>query len=398
MARELPAAACIAGDAIVPMYLGAADHPWITRVVDAVEALAERPRREVLERLAPAELGAPPAKLALVIEALRASMRYQTRAAADPREVRLALCSERAQRRGARAQVVESVAARFAVTAAAVEHAMFADISAEQMLTLAEELPAVADLAALANQRLVRAILARSAHVTVELWGNSRAVVRQARLRGLIVSVERAGLGASDLTRMSVSGPLSLFRQTSLYGRALGELVPQLVWCERFSLRAVVPVRDRRLSLQVGSGAALFPARRPRPFDSGLERRFARELARAAPAWRLVREPAPVDVEGALIFPDFEIVHREDPRRRFLLEIVGFWTADYLRKKLDGLRRARLPNLILCIDERRGCDGAELPGGAHVVRYRGNRIDCGEVLRWITANGGCDPRAPICQS
>lgn len=38
-------------------------------------------------------------------------------------------------------------------------------------------------------------------------------------------------------------------------------------------------------------------------------------------------------------------------------EIVGFWTESYLRDKLEQLRAAGLGQLIVCIDERRGCGG-----------------------------------------
>jgi predicted nuclease of restriction endonuclease-like RecB superfamily len=51
-----------------------------------------------------------------------------------------------------------------------------------------------------------------------------------------------------------------------------------------------------------------------------------------------------------LIFPDSALQHRSDPTRRWLLEIAGFWTLDYVTRKLALYRSARLPSLILCID------------------------------------------------
>ena len=63
-----------------------------------------------------------------------------------------------------------------------------------------------------------------------------------------------------------------------------------------------------------------------------------------------------------------------------MLEIVGFWTPDYVRDKLARLRAARLTNLILCIDEERNCTDEELPQNAFVVRYR-RRIDAEKVMR-----------------
>ncbi len=93
-----------------------------------------------------------------------------------------------------------------------------------------------------------------------------------------------------------------------------------------------------------------------------------------------MREPEPVPLGGGrLIFPDFALVNRHRPERRWWLEIVGFWTESYLRDKLEQLRAAGLGQLIVCIDERRGCGDLGLPSGAEVLPFR-TRIDAQRVL------------------
>jgi len=173
-----------------------------------------------------------------------------------------------------------------------------------------------------------------------------------------------------------------LFRHTRLYGRALGELVPLLAWCPRFRLRAECVVQGRRLSLQLGTGDPIFPASAPRRYDSGLEERFAREFRRLAPAWDVIREPEPIAAGDTLVFPDFALRHRSAPGRKWLLEIVGFWTPDYVARKLALYRAAHLSNLILCIDESRNCAEADLPPEALVVWFR-RRVDAAAVLRMV---------------
>lgn len=61
---------------------------------------------------------------------------------------------------------------------------------------------------------------------------------------------------------------------------------------------------------------------------------------------------------------------------------MGFWTADYIARKLARLRAARIPNLILCVDELRNCGDDELPRGAAVVRFR-RRVDASAILEII---------------
>jgi predicted nuclease of restriction endonuclease-like RecB superfamily len=80
------------------------------------------------------------------------------------------------------------------------------------------------------------------------------------------------------------------------------------------------------------------------------------------------------------LFPDFAIHPRHAPGDRWFVEIVGFWTAEYLAAKLDRLRAARIANLVLCIDEDRNVGSRDLPTRTRIVRYR-RRIDPSAVLR-----------------
>ena len=94
--------------------------------------------------------------------------------------------------------------------------------------------------------------------------------------------------------------------------------------------------------------------------------------------------PSPCAPAGTLIFPDFLLRHRLQPRRQVLIEIVGFWTPQYLASKLDKLRQTDTV-CLLCVDEDRACataDLADLPPHLPVVRFR-RRIDAAAVLREV---------------
>lgn len=117
----------------------------------------------------------------------------------------------------------------------------------------------------------------------------------------------------------------------------------------------------------------------PPAFDSRLEERFAEDIGRLAPDWDVVREPEAVRAGQTIIFPDFLLRHRTDVSRRVLIEVLGFWTPEYLRSKLERLRQANLDRIILCIDDSRCCADDQLPPQAAVVRFR-RRIDAAAVL------------------
>jgi predicted nuclease of restriction endonuclease-like RecB superfamily len=50
------------------------------------------------------------------------------------------------------------------------------------------------------------------------------------------------------------------------------------------------------------------------------------------------------------MIPDFRLVHPDG--RNYLLEIIGYWRPEYLRKKFSQVRQANCENLILSIFER----------------------------------------------
>jgi predicted nuclease of restriction endonuclease-like RecB superfamily len=88
------------------------------------------------------------------------------------------------------------------------------------------------------------------------------------------------------------------------------------------------------------------------PFDSELEADFAAEFEAkyggAKRKWELAREDELIVVGDTVMIPDFSFTHRKDGRRA-LLEIVGFWHPEYLRRKLQKVRQAGRSDLILLV-------------------------------------------------
>jgi hypothetical protein len=371
----------VAGAVVVPHFLGEHDHPWLRSLLEEHERFIGRPQRELDARLRePLPGESPPGKRRLAIQVL-AKLRTSLRQTSVPSRRARALVFGEAARTLAPPQIVLStVGASLGVAPELLQDALFGDLPGERLVGAPAQPLSALELALRSNLALVQALLCRATTVRIEVEGNTRILVRHAKWRGLICTVaDRSGPTGATL---ELSGPFALFRHTRLYGRALGELVPLLAWCPRFRLRADCVVHGRRLTLQLGTGDPVFPASAPRRYDSHLEERFAREFRRLAPEWDVIREPEPIIASGTLIFPDFALQHRSDAARRWLLEIVGFWTPDYVARKLALYRSARVSNLILCIDEGRNCAEADVPPGALVVRFR-RRVEAAAVLRVV---------------
>jgi predicted nuclease of restriction endonuclease-like RecB superfamily len=376
---DAPLSYRLVGSTVVPRFLGEADHPWLRTLLEERERFVGRPQREVDARLrAPLMPEGPPGKKQLAVRVLARRGRSTRDAAAPSRQARRLVFAEAVRAPGPRAAILVRVASSLNVRPEELEASLFADLPGERVATGLDPSLSPSELALRANLLLTQTLLSRATQVTLEVEGNARVLVRYAKLRGLICTVSQAPGGLD--TMLEVSGPLALFRRTILYGRALGSLVPHLAWCRRFRLRAACLLQERLVDLHLGTGDPILPADTPRQYDSQIEERFAREFRKLAPDWDVFREPEPIVAGSRLVFPDFALQHRHDTSRRWLLEIVGFWTPDYVRRKLALYREARVPNLILCIDEARACDEGDLPAGAVITRFR-RRVDAVAVRR-----------------
>jgi predicted nuclease of restriction endonuclease-like RecB superfamily len=364
----------IVGGRVLPSFLDARDVPWLRVLCEEIDRFCGLPVRELLERLRqPLPCATPPFKLRPAIALLLPLWKSELDAKVPPDKARETLfCAAAEQTAFDRAQVFATASQALGVAPTDLEGALYADLPGEKLVRAPASVPSPDEIALRINRLILRSLLFHARRVRIKAEGATRPVVRQAKLRGLICMVSDGTPPVLDL-----SGPFTVFRHTLLYGRALGELVQFLPHCAHFKLRAECVLRDQEAILDVQSGDPIFPSEEPKVYDSKLEERFARDLKRAAPDWDLIREPEPVPAGRTLIFPDFLLRHRLCPRRSFFVEILGFWSADYLARKLALLRAAGLNNLILCIDEARG-DDLPLPN-ARVVRFR-RRIDPRLVL------------------
>jgi uncharacterized protein len=395
------------GDELVINYVTERDHVWLRALLDEYIRYAEKKHSELRQRLIePLPVAAPRHKLKIAQQVLERMCSLRERSALPPQEARRAVFTLAAERSTTtiRRHVVREAAAALGVSHEQLEDALFADLASERLLGELPQDLCPARLPEQVNLAMIGGLLARAREVRIVAHGHTRALVRQAKLVGLICVVERvlpkslgsevplgSGLdavteGQLEAVAIHVSGPLALFRHTRIYGRALASLVPRIAWCQRYEVSAQCQLSERGAPLRVTvrSGDPLPAGRELERHDSRLERDFARAFARCAPDWDLIREPEPIAVGRGLIFPDFELRHRHYPERRWYLEIAGFWTREYLTNKLAQLRSAAIDRLLLCIDEKRCCSEHELPDGAKVIRYK-RRIDAEAVLARVEA-------------
>ncbi|WP_159787312.1 DUF790 family protein [Sodalinema gerasimenkoae] len=208
------------------------------------------------------------------------------------------------------------------------------------------------------NLSQVQGIFYRASDITIQAHrnvpGQYKLLFRYLKLFSLMFYIE----GDADCGfTITIDGPTSLFKPSTRYGLAIAKLLPALLHVSRWSLKATLQQRDSRNGRQVQGQFSLdsdcglvshYPA--GKAYDSMLEQSFAERWAKLDTPWELEREVDLIPIPGSVMVPDFRLIHPDG--REVLLEIVGYWRPEYLRKKFSQVRQGSDRPLLLAVSER----------------------------------------------
>jgi hypothetical protein len=229
------------------------------------------------------------------------------------------------------------------------------------------------------NLALAQAVLYDATELRIRVWDHFGTVFSYVKLFGLmhrIYPIDADGQRVASTDRATgyeaiLDGPASLFSQSRKYGIRMANFLPALPLCDRWELVAEILVDEttgetRQLTLDHMDGLDSHYSAGER-FDSDVERTLARKWDRANTEWALVREDDVFDLGAEVMIPDFAIEHPDG--RRAILEIVGFWTPEYLDAKLAKIRDVEADNFVLAVSERLDCASEEFGRAADRVLW-----------------------------
>lgn len=331
-----------------------------------------------------------------------------------------------------RQDVLEAVGEAFGITAEAVEANIWADRESEAVLVEAPEVDP-ADLLRRYNLSLTQTLLFDAVELSFSVSGEFQPIFGHLKYLGLMYDVDE------DLT-VHVTGPASVVSGARTYGTSMAKLLPTITKAEEWRVSADVETEvggePRIYEFEVDSGDAhLFPERSPdgsaEAFDSEVERDFATRITSLVDGWTVTREPTILRTGNRVMIPDFGFERErsgghvgdgrdgdgrgggghggdgdgdQDHADEFYLEVVGFWTPEYLREKLEKVRvvESEYP-LVLAVNETLNCAEADFADANvdEVFFYRDriplkpvveriNEIDRRAVeadLRWLSRTG-----------
>lgn len=151
---------------------------------------------------------------------------------------------------------------------------------------------------------------------------------------------------------IELDGPASVLTGTTRYGVDMAIFLPALLWCTKWRMKAALQEQDGRTRWLVLDSATtnLVSHYKDQPvYDSALERNFAERFERLESQWRLERETEVIHLKQLVLIPDFRFRQKEDGRTA-LLEIVGYWRPEYLRRKFAKLAAAGRSDLVVALN------------------------------------------------
>ncbi len=274
----------------------------------------------------------------------------------------------------------------------AIEQGLYADVMAYQRLDEFTGYPDATAFLSRYNVAQLQACLYRAESMTVTATRDLKTVLRYAKLAKLLHEIVRVegvprvagvppagaeglrpsirrrdafdtrGRDARDTStyRITFTGPASVLRETRRYGVNFARFLPALLACKGWKMEAVVRTPWKTPAQLALSDADRFQSHLPAPeeFDSSLEQSLADKFGPTRDGWQLIREGDILHEHQKTFIPDFTFRH-EDGTEVFL-EIVGFWTPEYLALKRQTLCQFRRYRILLAVPESSVREGASI--------------------------------------
>nr|QNO53626.1 hypothetical protein NGENPBHE_00026 [Methanosarcinales archaeon ANME-1 ERB6] len=315
---------------------------------------------------------------------------FKSKFAVEPvvarRAVFEAASSKKITNRKEREKVIETVAKKLNISVDDLELSLWADQESEVVLDDFALLKPE-ELLKLYNRSLAQTLLFKSTGMNVSFKGNYKEIFRAIKYLGLMYIPEEGN-------KIRVEGASSLLKLSERYGTSLAKLLPVIVNSDGWEIDAEIVIRrdtPRIYHFMMDSKSKNLLMSKEKEskttFDSGIEERFYNAFlaSPASKSWELIREPDAVFTGKTVFIPDFKFKHKEMHIETYF-EIVGFWTEEYLKRKLSKLRAMPF-NMLVAIDRNLACfNSANFELGLHQpVMLYSRKVPVGDVLRYLAS-------------
>ena len=369
------------GDQIKPRYINAEDEGWLEAATALVELFSEHHgcTRAELEAALDEYVGTGTDYKILrgLIKLLLDRTEFAAGVEVDPPELRRAVflkarTAHPLTDEAGRARVVEEVASEIGCAPELVRANLYADLPKNQRLVEFEHIDA-RDLLEFYNVAQAQALLYRCVKMRLRVEAQEAEGYRE--LFGAIKAyrlIHTIKGGAGEGYEIELDGPVSMFHRSQKYGIQMAVFLPALLLCKGWRMRAEIATRP--------GGVAFFEMADERhalrshylsvtPYENPVREKLTQAWERFESEWTLEASGEIVNLGASAFIPDFVLRHATG--RRVYLEILGFWTPQHLKDRLQELADGGFQDfLVAAWDELRGSREPLVKPPPHTIIFK----------------------------
>lgn len=356
----------IDGVDIVPQYIKAtpATVSLVAQIHECFRYAPDDTYGNLMDTLAPLCLSSQRHRLIRgLIHVLESHLTFDEKTSIDPVSIREAIFTLAAALPGQslsdpswRGDVLRRVAEKFSIPVRTIDDIFYADLSSERRIASFDDIDDE-EIIAQYNLALAKSLLmyARSLSFTIELGGGGDYVAQT--LRELFRSLKFFHLlfDIRPLTPTSyqfvVDGPGAVLPQPQKYATDLASFLPTLYRFAHWRATADIVWEGKKVHWELEPDDFEPPTMRFAYRPSAESYQLSARIHEIDPHWT-IDDDVPILTFGpqSIWVPDFSM-HHDACGKTVHVEVIGFWRADYLNRRLHALQSAP-KNLILVISDK----------------------------------------------
>ena len=279
-----------------------------------------------------------------------------------------------------RIQILKTVSKKLELPTDTIENNIYADLDSELIMESFRDL-SPKELLDLYNLSLTQTLLFDSIELRFTTSHNWQNIFFIAKKLGLIYEASQNG----NLW-VKIDGPNSLFKLTRRYGSNISKLIPSILKSSNWQIEAKIlwKYTNEIYSFRIDSSnhKDLFQIQdNTEVYDSIVEADFGSRFQALNTKWVMRREPEPLIVGKHVMIPDFLF---ERDNLKIYMEVVGFWTTDYLSRKIKKLKEIKV-QMLIAVDQSLACEALnQLKKCSPInILYYKKRIPLSPVLNFL---------------
>ncbi|MDR2707202.1 MAG: DUF790 family protein [Nitrososphaerota archaeon] len=290
-----------------------------------------------------------------------------------------------------RQEIIKTVSTELSLPTETIEEQLYADLESELTLKTFEP-PTAYELLQKYNISLTQTLLFECSELNFKTSGNWQKLFYTIKKLGLIYEITQE----NNNFHIKIDGPSSLFKLTKKYGTNIAKLLPTIITNQEWTINAKIlwKYTNEICNFNIEHTKHNTILQPPQPqqqidnsqiattkYDSSTEENFANQFKAVNPGWHIKREPEPILAGHQVIIPDFSL---EKAGLKIYLEIIGFWTEDYLQRKAEKLEKTNV-QMLLIVQETLACEklaALEKRPQLHFIYYK-DKIPLAPILQYL---------------